>query len=119
MGGDIAMDQTAAAVLDHHEHVQQPERGGDGDEEITGNDSLGVQAQECRPAQVPSRPTRRSPRQILPHGSWRHPNSKFQEELIGNAFLTPHRILVRHPADQGLNLLGNRWSAGSGLQSPE
>jgi hypothetical protein len=30
MGGDVTMDQAPAVVLDHHEHVQQPERGGDG-----------------------------------------------------------------------------------------
>jgi hypothetical protein len=30
VGGDVAMDQTPAVVLDHHEHVQQPECGGDG-----------------------------------------------------------------------------------------
>jgi hypothetical protein len=45
MGGDIAMDQAPAAVLDHHEHVQQSKRRSDGDEEITRNDPLGVQAQ--------------------------------------------------------------------------
>ena len=50
---DVAMDQPPAAVLDHHEDVQQPKRGGDGDQEIAGNDPLGMQAQERRPAQVP------------------------------------------------------------------
>lgn len=35
MGGDVAMDQTAAAMLDHYEHIQQAKRRGDGDEEIT------------------------------------------------------------------------------------
>jgi hypothetical protein len=44
MARDVAMDQTAAVMLDHHKHVQLPERGGDGDQEIAGNDSLGVQA---------------------------------------------------------------------------
>jgi hypothetical protein len=52
MGGDVAMDQTPAVVLDYHEHVQQPERGGDGNKEVAGNDSLSVKAQECRPALV-------------------------------------------------------------------
>ena len=46
MGCDVAMDQAPAAVLDHHEHVQQPKRGGDGDQEIAGNDPVGVQAQK-------------------------------------------------------------------------
>ena len=44
MGGDVAMDQTPAAVLDNYQHVEQPEGGGDDDQEVTGNDSLGMQA---------------------------------------------------------------------------
>src|ERR1700676_3073652 len=115
MGRYITMDQAPAAVFDQHEHVQRRDRGGYGNEEITSHDSLSMQAQECRPAHIPPRPTRRSSRQVLPHGSWRHSKSKFQEELIGNAFFTPHRILVRHSADKGLNPLWNRRSAASGL----
>src|SRR5271156_902589 len=55
MGGDVAVDQAPAVVLDHHEYVQQPERCGDGNKEVAGNDSLRVKAQKCRPAQVASR----------------------------------------------------------------
>jgi hypothetical protein len=33
---DIAMDQTATAMLDHYEHVRLPKRHGDGDEETGG-----------------------------------------------------------------------------------
>jgi hypothetical protein len=71
MGGDVAMDQAPAVVLDHHEHVQQPERGGDGNKEVAGNDSLSVKAQECRPAQVASRSAWRTSRQVLAHRSRR------------------------------------------------
>ena len=71
MGGDVAMDQTPAVVLDYHEHVQQPERGGDGNKEVAGNDSLSVKAQECRPAQVASRSAWRTSRQVLAHRSRR------------------------------------------------
>jgi hypothetical protein len=116
---DVAMDQAPAAVLNHHENVQQAKRRGDGDEKIARDDPLGMQAQEGRPAQVTSRSAPRTPRQILPHGSWRNSNSQFQEELIGNAFLTPRDILVRHPADQRLKLRRNRRSAGSRLEPPE
>src|SRR5450631_4113028 len=38
---DVAMDQAATVMLDHHEHVQQSKRCGDGDEEIAGNESPG------------------------------------------------------------------------------
>src|ERR1035438_6403768 len=65
MCGDVAMDQASAAVLTHHEHIQQSKRRGDGDEEIARYDPLGVQAQEGRPAQVTSRSAPRAPRQIL------------------------------------------------------
>ena len=34
------MDQTSAAVLDHHEHVEQSERGRHDEQEIAGNDAL-------------------------------------------------------------------------------
>ena len=55
--GDIAMNQAAAAVLDDHEYVQLAKRRRNCDEVVTGNDSLSVQAQKARPAQVASRPT--------------------------------------------------------------
>src|SRR5450631_3161628 len=119
MRRDVAMDKTTAAMLDHHEHVQQPKRRGDGDKEIAGNESLRAHAQEGRPAQVASRPTSREPGQILAHCPWRHPDPKRQKQLIGYAFLTPHRILVRNPPNQRLNLLWDLRSTGSGLQPPE
>src|SRR6202795_1505954 len=97
MRGEVAVNQTSTAMLDDHEHVQLSKRCSDGEEKITRNDPLGVQAQKGRPAQVTSRSAPRTPRQILPHGSWRNLNSQFQKKLIGNAFLTPRRILIRHP----------------------
>ena len=54
MVGNVAMDQPPAAVLDNNEYVAQPERGGHDDQKVTGDDSLGVQAQECRPSKVAS-----------------------------------------------------------------
>jgi hypothetical protein len=44
MGGDVAMDQAPAVVLDHDKHIQQTKGRGHGDEEIAGNDPLRVQA---------------------------------------------------------------------------
>jgi hypothetical protein len=46
MRGGVTMNQAPAAVLDHHEHMQQPQRGGDGNKEVARNDSLGVKTQE-------------------------------------------------------------------------
>ena len=57
MCGDVVRNETAAVVLDHDEHVQQSESRRDGYEEVAGNDSLGVQAQECGPTKAaPSSP---------------------------------------------------------------
>src|ERR1035438_10623113 len=65
MSSDVAMDQTAAAMFNHDEYVQQAKRGGDGDEEIARNEPLGVHAQERRPAHISSRPPLRTLRQVL------------------------------------------------------
>src|ERR1022692_143643 len=58
MCGDVAMDQAPAAVLNHHEHIQQSKRRGDGDEEIARYDPLGVQAQEGDQRKSPRGPPR-------------------------------------------------------------
>jgi hypothetical protein len=46
MGGDVAVDQSTVAMLDHHKHIQQTKCRCNGDGEVAGNDSLGVQAQK-------------------------------------------------------------------------
>jgi hypothetical protein len=102
MGGNVAVDQAPAVVLDYNKYIQQTKGRGYRDEEITGNDSLSVQAQEGRPAQITSRPTWRGPGKILAHSPWRHPNPQFQQQLIGDAFLAPRGILIRDPANQRL-----------------
>src|ERR1022692_1305714 len=116
---DIAMNQATTAVLDHNEYVEHPERGGHDDQEITGDDSLGVQAQECRPPQVASWPARWATGKIFPHCARRDLNSEFQKKLIGDAFLAPRRVLASHAADQSLHLRRDRRSTGSRLQAPE
>jgi hypothetical protein len=119
MSRDIAVNQTTAAMLDHNKHIQQSECRGNGDEEIARNDSLGVQTQERRPAQIASGPTARTSGQVLVHRPGRHPNPDLQEQLVGDAFLAPRGILIRDPANQRLQFRGNRWSAGAGFEPPE
>jgi hypothetical protein len=76
------MNQAAAAVLDDHEYVQLAKRRRNCDEEVTGNDSLSVQAQKARPAQVASRPTSGTQRQVFAHCPRRHLNPKLQKHLV-------------------------------------
>jgi hypothetical protein len=44
MGREFAVDLSTAAMLDYHNHIQQTKCRGNDDEEITGDDSLSVQA---------------------------------------------------------------------------
>src|SRR6267378_6130519 len=44
--GDIAMNQASTVMLNDHEYIQQSKGDRDGEEKVTGNDPLGVQAQE-------------------------------------------------------------------------
>jgi hypothetical protein len=50
MGGRIEMEQTAGADLHGDEHVQDAETGSDRGEEVTGDNRLGVVADERGPA---------------------------------------------------------------------
>ena len=50
MGGHIEMQQTARADLHGDEDVQASETGGDDGEEVTGDNRLGVIADERGPA---------------------------------------------------------------------
>jgi|SRR5438093_2799143 len=55
---NVDMSQASRAVLDHHEHVQHPERRSDGNEKVTSNDGRGVVTQKCRPALIATRTPR-------------------------------------------------------------
>src|ERR1700692_2586960 len=91
----------------------------DGEEKVTRNDPLGVQAQKARPAHIASRATCRSFWQILVHRSRRYSNVELQQQFVGDALLAPRWILIRHPTDELLNLKRNRWTTRSRLQSPK
>ena len=76
MSCHVAVDQTTASMLDDYEHVQHAEARCDGEAEITGEDSSGVQAHNCQPAQVPPGAAWRMPRHVFTHGTGRDPDAK-------------------------------------------
>lgn len=47
---DVAVDQTTSSMLDHDEYVEHTRTRRDGEAEITGEESLGVQTQESGPS---------------------------------------------------------------------
>ena len=118
MCGDVEVNQATAAVLDDHEYVEHPERGGDGDQKIAGNDSLGVQALEGGPTRTAPWPARWARGKVFPHGARRDLYSELQKKLIGDALLAPCGILVPHAADQILYLPWDTRSAGPRHQVP-
>jgi hypothetical protein len=106
----IDMRQPPRAVLDHHEHVQHPERRSDRNEEVTRKDCRGVVAQKCRPALIAARMIRRPHGHVFP---WRHAYAQLHQQLIGDALLAPQWILARHPSNELSPLQRNRrpsWS---------
>jgi hypothetical protein len=78
MCGDIAVDQATGLVLDHDKYVQHAKAGRDREAEIAGQHSLGMQAQEGRPPQIPSRAARWMPRHILADRAGRDPDIQLQ-----------------------------------------
>src|SRR6266446_6841742 len=44
--GNIAMNQASSAMLDDHEYIQLSKGDGNGEEKVTGNDPLGMQAKK-------------------------------------------------------------------------
>jgi len=49
---------------------------------------------------------------VLADGAWRDPNGGLQLQLIGDAFLTPGRILCSHLSDKSRQVLGFRGLPG-------
>ena len=100
MPGDIDVNKAAAVVLDGYKDVEEPKPRGDGNEEVTGNESPRVQAQERRPAQIASRPTSGMPRQVFPHRPGRDsdpglPRSESTPKTMATALRTRQSCDIR------------------------
>ena len=96
MGRDIEMDESPRAHRHDQKHINEPKADGDGDEEITGQHSLGMVADERRPVLGWNRlasATIRILQQILLNGPRRALNSKVQDELGRDAGFPPARIV--------------------------
>src|SRR5215472_17416627 len=94
MASDIVVENPPRTDLHDDEDVEGTECGGDHHEEVAGHHDLGMVADKGQPALFGGR---RVPwtvsMQVLADGAWGDPNSELQLQLIGDAFLTPGRIL--------------------------
>ena len=99
MRGDVHVHQSAAAVLDDDEHVEQPKRHCDGHEEIARENRLRVILQKYRPALITARPTW-SLGQVYAHRPRRDPHAQLEQQFVRNALFAPQRVLLAHPPNQ-------------------
>jgi len=66
----VEVQNPARADLHRHEHVEDLEGCGDRDEEIAGNDRLGVVSDEGRPTLISTSPARVISGQVFPDRPW-------------------------------------------------
>ena len=86
---DVTMNEPATVILNDDKHIQKTKGCRHGDEEVAGNDSLSVQAQESRPTQIASGSTAWTPRHVFIYRSGRHPKPEFQQQFVRDTFLAP------------------------------
>ena len=100
VGSDIEVQYPARADLHSHEYANDLESGSNGNEEVAGNDGLGVIPNESRPALVDASAARPVRFEIFANRSRRNSDAKFKQKFVGNPFLAPGRILAAHLPDQ-------------------
>src|SRR5688572_32753638 len=115
------MEDPARAQLHQDDYVQRAERGGDQDEEVAGDDHVGMIADEGQPTLLwIGRAQRSAGAQVLSYRPRRHPNAEFQLQFVRDSFLTPCRIPGCHLSDELAQVLWEpRSSRWSGFPSPK
>jgi hypothetical protein len=101
----IDMKEPAACILNNHKHIEDTKGYGDHHAEITCDDTLGVIADKRGPSLrggTLAWATDAVIRHVFAYCSWRDLQAKFEQQLVGEAFLSPGRIFHSHAADQGL-----------------
>ena len=120
MLSDVKVKDAPGVEFHDHEHVDQPERCCHNDKEVGGDDGLRVIAHESHPALGRVRRTPRGLRNIASNRPRRNLNSDFQQEFVGDAFLTPCGIVRRHFNNQLLHVGRHTWTAtGSRFPFPK
>src|SRR5262245_28033119 len=119
MLSDVKVKDAPRIEFHDHEHVDQPERCCHNDKEVGGDDGLRVIAHESHPALGRVRRAPRGLRNIASNRPRRNLNSDFQQEFVGDAFLTPCGIVRRHFNNQLLQVGRHTWTAtGSNTRNP-
>ena len=116
----VEMQNPAGADFHDNEHIDKTERCGHHDEEVTRDDRFGMIPHERHPTLGSHSGMLRFRRHIAPDRSRGNLNADLQQELVGDPFLAPCRIVLRHFSDQLPNLDGHPRTTGRlGLPFPE
>ena len=92
---DIDVKESAAGMLDDHKHIEHAEGRCDHHTEVTCHDASGVIADKRGPALRQAAfvwTAYAVVRHVLAHCSRRDAQAEFEQEFVGDAFLTPDRI---------------------------
>ena len=123
MGRHIAVEHTARGMLHHDKHVEQAKGRRDHHAEVTGDDRRGhdcgqTSASVGTVTRVPS-PRVYTLGHVFPDSPWRDPQAQLQQEFIGNTLLTPRGVVMRHLADERLQVRRNAGPSRAGFPAPE
>src|SRR5262245_48236502 len=92
--GEIPVDDTAGGDVEADENVELLKGGRHHGEEVAGEYSTGVIAEERSPRLGRLTTTTSRPwRHVASHCTWRHGQTKLQAELCCDALLTPGAVL--------------------------
>ena len=96
MASDVEVKHAPGSMLHHDEDVAQLKGRRHRDEEVAGYDCVSVIAQERGPTLIASRRPSWSRHHVFAYSTRRDPDPEFDEQLVGDAFLSPGWILTGH-----------------------
>ena len=122
MRGDVAMHDAPCPDLHQEEHIESSKPGGHHDQEIAGDDGLGMIADKRPPVLrrgPPAASSLRFGRPIGAHRTRRNVDTQLHRKLCCHARLSPSRILLCHLHDEFADVLRNSWPTSLRLPFPK
>src|SRR5271165_4639765 len=122
MRGDVAMHDAPCPDLHEDEHIESSKPSGHHDQEIAGDDGLGMIADKRPPVLrrvPPVAPSLRFGRPIGAHRTWRNIDTQLHRQLRCHTRLSPSRILSCHLHDELADVLRKSWPTRLRLPFPK
>jgi hypothetical protein len=122
MRGDVAMHDAPCPDLHQEEHIESSKPGRHHDQEIAGDNGLGMIADKRPPVLRRGPPVASSLRFGRPIGAdrtRRNVDTQLHRQLRGHARLSSSRILFCHLHDEFADVLRNSWPPSLRLPFPE